>query len=255
MRISLSKRADLEHDVNNKMVTELKYYGKPTGAACTVYVAGSASHIVNGSYHDVNDPLSKHLTDLGVNGHVVIHHKKTTRGVSRWLNYSMTNHKFEDWKDEIIVYTFDQKTYRSDLIDIRPLQIYESDYDKLGVLNDELSRGNPMFDGILVEGKLVDGATKYYHFVPTRYVKGKIVGLCGTEDGPLKGFVVEVFFDGFSQPVRVNKLPPWLIDRSAETKKQYLDKECYLQYTSYTPGSRLCNFSSVIVYQIEGVKI
>lgn len=255
MRITLSKRADLEHDVNNKLVSDLKFYGKPTGAACTVYTAGSATHIVNGSYHDVNDPLSKHLTSLGIEGHIIIHHKKMARGVSKWLNYNLTNCDFNDWKEEIVIYVFNDVHYVSDVLEIRNLSKYDCTIENMGELNDELSRGNSTFDGLLVIGKLHDGSAKYYHTVPTRYIKGKIVGLVGADDGPLKGFIVEVFYDGRAQTIIVNKLPPWLIDRSAETKQQYLDKECYVQYTSYTPGSRLCNFSSVIVYQIDGVKI
>lgn len=254
MRITLLKRAAMVDDFKNKRLSDITIYGKPTGAVCTVYTVGTASHFINGNNHDINDVLSKHLTELGITGVVIVHHKKMARGVSKWLNYNLTHLDIDTWKDDIIIYTLDQSKYESDLVEIRPTAVYNVDLESVGSVNDEMSRQTPNFDGMIVSANHETKGQVFYHLVPNRYIDGKIVALCGPEDGPLAGFVVSVNFQGMDHTVVIRRLPPWLTERDAEGKWQYLDKNCIVQYTSYTPGSRICNFSSPILFEIPGIQ-
>lgn len=254
MRITLLKRAAMVDDFKNKRLSDITIYGKPTGAVCTVYTVGTASHIINGNNHDINDVLSKHLTDLGISGAVIVHHKKMARGVSKWLNYNLTNLDISVWKDDIIVYTLDQNKYESDLVEIRPTAVYDVDLESVGSVNDEMSRQTANFDGMIVSANHVSKGRLYYHLVPNRYIDGMIVALCGPEDGPLAGFVVNVNFQDMDHTVVIRRIPPWILERDVEEKQKYLDKDCIVQYTSYTPGSRICNFSSPILFEVKGLQ-
>lgn len=254
MRNTLLKRVALVDDFNNKRLTDIAIFGKPTGATCSVYTVGAASHFINGNNHDVMDVLSKHLTNIGVSGPIIVHHKKMARGVSKWLNYQLTHVDIAQWADDIVIYTFDQVERKSDLVDVRPLKQYHIAYDDITNVNDELSRQRDDYDGLIVRAIHTQRGEQYYHLVPNRYIDGKIVALCGAEDGPLAGFVVKISFDGMEHTVVIRRLPPWLTERDKESKSQYIDRDCIVQYTSYTPGSRICNFSSPILFEIRDIQ-
>ena len=258
----LLSRTDFNRHINTGRITDLdalSCWVKPTGEFCLLRMEDGVSCIYNGNSTFYEDELSEELTRCGILGPVIIHHKNNRREIARWLSRSLISRNLDDYKDEIVVYTFRDipdaaLDCRLELVKIHRHQTSLDKIDKeLTVAGDDDS-----FDGLIVSPTKAIEMGTMYHLLPKRTVVGKIVSVFGVRDennrinAQAAGLIIRVHFRGKDYYERITNIPYWVKDRGyKQCVKELIGCSAQIEYTMFIPGDRLKNFSSAIVKKIE----
>lgn len=99
------------------------------------------------------------------------------------------------------------------------------------------------WDGFLVVAETKRGQTRYFRKLPSRTIPGKIRAFVKGDNGAAKGAIVHVNHNGKMYAIKTTSVPGWLRDLGP-AHTDYVGKDCLVNYTQFTPGDRVSNFSS-----------
>lgn len=248
----LSKGDFYTHYNNGMFTTEsthtVKAIRKPTGALCTVVNTDGCTQLLNGEVRLLNDALSAELVKQGVTGDIIVQHPAITRAVSRWITYNLGKEHDLGWLDVIRVYTFGD-VGKPGRIRVEPLVPFDLQISDIKSTIDRLSE-DLEFDGLYVTAEGISLGTKTYHLLPNRYVTATILSVLTTTTNSIKAFICEIKHQGRTFHVKVTAAPNWLKRDYYRYRHQLPGKEVTVQYTAFTPGDRINNFSSPAIISI-----
>ena len=243
--MQLERRATLNrHITTNQIVLDdgkIKAFAMKTGALCTIYQTGNIINMKNGKTRFCNDDLSKFLYKQGVRGDFLIHHKTQTFGVPKWLTYSQYNRPFEEWSQDIEIYTLDGVSNEGGMIPIKPLDTFMVSPDSIKEVVDKLSKENS-FDGLILSADTFDKQTNWYQVLPNRYCQGRIVDYGIEEDNHY--VIVEIIRDDEMYRAKICKFTKTMSAELEDLGDNILNRNLKIQYSTFIPGDRLENFSS-----------
>ena len=251
--MELLSKGDFYTHYNNGMFTvesthQISAWRKPTGALCTVVKDGECTQLINGDVRLINDALSQELAKQGVLGDVIIHHPTITRAVSRWITYNLGKEQPTEWLDVIRVYTFGDlgTPGRINVVKLEPFNLKVAE---LKSTIDTLSKDID-FDGLYVTAEVTGLGDKTYHLLPNRYVEATIMSVLTTTTNTIKAFLCEIEHEGRKFHIKVSTAPTWLKRDYYRYRHQLPGKKATVQYTAFTPGDRINNFSSPAIISI-----
>lgn len=257
-----NKTAFKKHQLSGRFIGNkgmVDFFNKPTGAICTVEVVAGMPNLRNGESRMINDTLSRELVARGITGDVIVHHRKLSRNVSKWIGHALHKQQPSDYMGDIVIYTFGDCTTavgEYPQLEIRPLvkeTAKEQDVASIvraGSVDDD-------YDGILIVGCRGDGkpgaGNDWYHILPVRTASGKIVGFAtATNTSNLAGLIVDVEYQGSQYQTVIRVIPKWLTSSDYyRHRNELIGKTAMIEFTSFTAGDRLKNFSSVVVTSVS----
>ena len=257
-----NKTAFKKHQLSGRFIANKGYFdffNKPTGAICTIEVVAGMPNLRNGESRMINDALSRELVARGITGDVIIHHRKLTRNVSKWIGHALHKQQPSDYMGDIVIYTFGDcpsGTGEYPQLEIRQL-VKETAHEKelakivrLGSVEDE-------YDGVLIVGNPSDfkvgAGNDWYHILPVRTATGLVVGLVTAKNSSnLAGLVVDVTYQGAQYQTVIRVIPKWLTGSDYyRYRNGLIGKTATIEFTAFTAGDRLKNFSSVVVTSVN----
>ena len=221
---------------------------KPTGALCHVVQDGDCTQLFNGDVRLINDALSAELVKQGVTGDVIIHHPTISRAVSRWLTYNLGKEEPTEWLDVIRVYTFGDPGTPG-RVRVTKLEPFTLQHSELKSTIDLCSKSLE-FDGLYIDAELTVMGMRRYHLLPNRYVTATILSVLTTTTNSIKAFICEVEHEGRKHHIKITAAPSWLKRDYYRYRHQLPGKHATIQYTVFTPGDRINNFSSPAIISI-----
>ena len=238
---------------------EITFFNKPSGALCTIELAGNMPNLRNGESRMVNDALSQELVKRGITGDVIIHHKKLSRNVSKWIGHALHKLHPSEYMTEIVIYSFGAvPTGKGDYpdLEIRQLLPEKSNEHDIGKVVRAASVDDD-YDGALIvgntQGKPYGSGHDWYHILPVRRTHGNVVGIVPNPKSPnLAGLIVNVWYkDGFYETV-IRSIPKWMTGSDYyRYRNELIGKKAEIEFTAFTAGDRLKNFSSVVVLSVS----
>ena len=251
--MELLSKGDFYTHYNNGLFTvesthTVKAVRKPTGALCTIVQTEGCAQLLNGEVRLINDALSTELIRQGVTGDVIIQHPTITRAVARWITYNLGKEQDLEWLNVIRVYTFGDPGVPGK-IRVEKLEPFELKVSEIKSTIDELST-DLEFDGLYVTADVVRLGEKTYHLLPNRYAKATILSVLTTTANTIKAFICEVEHENRKFHVKITTAPTWLKRDYYRYRHQLPGKEATVQYTTFTPGDRINNFSSPSIISI-----
>lgn len=251
-----------KHQVTGKLRLNggmVEFYNKPSGAICTVEVVAGIPNLRNGESRMVNDVLSQELVKRGIIGDVVIHHKKLSRNVSKWIGHAVNKMSPNVFMGDIVVYTFGEvSTGPGDYptLEVRPL-VKEVAHERDIVKIVRAASVDEDYDGALIVGST--NVTRHgcdhdwYHILPTRKITGVVSGLVQSRTTPnLVGLIVDIQYKGNTYRTVIRSIPKWLMGSDYyRYRNGLIGKTADVEYTAFTAGDRLKNFSSAVVLSVN----
>ncbi len=242
----LNKRAVLNKHLHGNMIQlengKVKAYSVPTGALCEINKNGNAVDIKNGKTRFVNDELSHYLYDNGVRGNFIIHHKSLIVGVPKWVTYQQHHAEtLSEWAKDIEVYTFDGVEHEG-LVTIKAISHGMVSPKDMRNYIDTKSK-DAMFDGLFIQAELTNGDESWYHVLPSRYIEGRVIDYNIDEDPNY--IVVEIKYGSAVHNVRIDKFTNSMAQMLKDYDNNIINRMVKLQYSTYIPGDRMENFSSL----------
>jgi len=241
--MKFSKRASLFAAMRDKELSSevLDAYIAPVGVLCSVMVTEEGTSLLNGRTTFNNDPLSDYLVKCGVTGTFILHHKSMMYGVARWISYQLHHTPFDEWCNDIIIYTFDDIKSKGGRVAISPIERVALSYDGLPRELDTYSQDDS-FDGFIIRGVLKSGIVNWYHVLPTRYCQGRVIGY--RNEPTDKFIIVEVQYNDQMYFTKVRKFTQTMLRMLDEYQGKIVSRRVKVQFSSYLPGDRIDNFSS-----------
>ena len=243
--MQLEKRATLNRHIETNQIQladgKIKAFAMKTGALCTITKTGNIVNMKNGKTRFCNDDLSKFLFAQGVHGRFLIHHKTQTFGVPKWLTFSQYNRPFDEWSQQIEVYTFDGMEVKDSKIPIKPLDSFMINPDDIKATVDKMSE-EIIFDGLLLTATTFDDQDNWYQILPNRYCQGRIVDYSASENDSY--VIVEIFHNDEMYHTKICKFTKTMSRDLIKLGDDVLNRNLKIQYSTFIPGDRLENFSS-----------
>lgn len=243
--MQLERRATLNRHIETNQIIldggKIKAFAMKTGALCSINKTGNIINMKNGKTRFCNDDLSKFLYEQGVRGEFLIHHKTQTFGVPKWLTFSQYNRPFNEWSQQIEIYTLDGLEKPDGMIPIKPLDSFLVDPNNIKETVDKLSE-DTKFDGLILTATTFDNQTNWYQVLPNRYCQGRIVDYNASADDSY--VIVEIHHDGEMYRTKICKFTKTMARDLDELGDDVLNRNLKVQYSTFIPGDRLENFSS-----------
>ena len=243
--MQLEKRATLNRHIETNQIKladgKIKAFAMKTGALCTITKTGNIVNMKNGKTRFCNDDLSKFLFAQGVRGDFLIHHKSQTFGVPKWLTFSQYNRPFDEWSQQIEVYTFDGMEVTDSKIPIKPLDSFMINPDDIKATVDKMSE-ETIFDGLLLTATTFDDQDNWYQVLPNRYCQGRIVDYSASENDSY--VIVEIYHNKEMYRTKICKFTKTMSRDLIQLGDDVLNRNLKVQYSTFIPGDRLENFSS-----------
>lgn len=237
---------------------KVTFYNKPTGALCTIEVVANLPNLRNGESRMVNDTLSCELVKRGITGDVIVHHRKLSRNVSKWIGHALNKVSPDEYMKDIVIYTFGQGA--TSMGDYPQLEVVVLMPEVTNVDVSSIVRAASVdddYDGMLIvgntDGKRHGGGHDWYHILPVRRTSGRVVGLVPFKNvSRLCGLIVDVEYRGKIYQTVIRSIPKWLSGSDYyRNRHELIGRRVDVEFTAFTSGDRLKNFSSVVVLGVN----
>ena len=231
---------DLETAINNGLVigkqTYVRFVSKPLrlevlNNGCTILHNGAAK------YYD--SIMGRWLHRNKMSGLLFISAEGPAKVANRWVD-RFVNEPITEWNGEYHFYHINDQNNRGE--HHSPLPLITENLERNEINRRYSDMYGDSWDGFLIVAQTKKG-TRYFRKLPSRTIPGTIRAFVTDDAKTARGAIVLCIRDGKEYVIKTNSVPAWLRELGP-AHRDYLGKNCLVNYTQFTPGERVSNFSS-----------
>lgn len=199
---------------------------------CTILHNGAAQ------YYD--SVMGRWLYKQKMSGLIFISAEGPAKLANRWVD-RFVNTPVDKWVGAHHFYHIGNQNNRGE--NHSPLPLITENLERNEINRRYSDMYGDIWDGFLIVAETKRGQTRYFRKLPSRTITGKIRQFVADENKTAKGAIVVVEREGKQYVIKTTSVPGWMRELGP-THKDYVGKDCIVNYTQFTPGDRVSNFSS-----------
>lgn len=239
--LNIESYKSLEVATNNceilRKQTYVRFVSKPLHLevlknGCTILHNGAAK------YYD--SIMGRWLYKQKMSGLIFISAEGPAKLANRWVD-RFVNEPIDKWNGAYHFYHINDQQNTGE--HHSPLPLITENLERNEINRKYSDLYGDSWDGFLIVAETKRGQTRYFRKLPSRTIPGKIRAFVTDDQNTAKGAIVIVSRDGKEYMIKTTSVPGWLRDLGP-THKDYVGKDCLVNFTQFTPGERVANFSS-----------
>lgn len=239
--ITFKSYKELEADTLSGRIVSVKQYVRFASKPIQLDVYPNGNNMLhNGQATYLNSKMGNWLASQGLSGLLFISVPGPNRSADRWVS-RFVNEPIQQWLGNYHFYHLGDPNLAGDRFSAFPLTDDNINHRDTNRRYQELYDGH--WDGFLIVGTTRKGELVYYRKLPSRSITGSIRAFVCDDTQRITGAIVAVKHSGCDYTIKTSSVPAWLRDASKRAN-EYLGKRCVINYTSFTPGDRVSNFTS-----------
>lgn len=225
----------------DRFETFVRFCGKPMELKTT---PNGLPMIINGTSSYVDTPMCRWLATQGLSGLLLIATSGPSKTANRWVD-RFVHFEPHEWEGEFTFYNLNGVTGDH----VKPMPKTNMDPADPKSNREYDNKYGDDWDGFLIRA-WKEGVCHYFKKLPNRSLKAKINMVMVNHRNEVDGLMVVTKRRGDDHEylVKTHAVPGWL--RKQQDPLSYIGKDCILNYTQFTPGDRVNNFSSARVIAI-----
>ena len=239
--IAFKSFRDLEADTLNGLLKSTKQYIRFVSKPIQLDIYPNGNTLLhNGHATYLNSKMGSWLAKQGLSGVLFIAVPGPNKTADRWVN-RFVNEPIQNWLGNYHFYHLGDPKLVGDRFSAFPVTDDNINHRDTNTKYQKLYED--LWDGFLIVATTKKGETLYYRKLPSRSITGSIRAFVCDGSQRINGAIVIVNHSGREYTVKTASVPAWLRDASRRAN-EYLGRRCVINYTSFTPGDRVSNFTS-----------
>lgn len=231
----------LEIAIDNCELTNRQTYVRFVSKPLKLEVLNNGCTILhNGAAKYYDSIMGRWLHKQKMSGLLFISAEGPAKVANRWVD-RFVNEPVDSWNGEFHFYHINNQNNRGE--HHSPLPLITENLERNEINKRYSDMYGDSWDGFLIVAETKKGGVRYFRKLPSRTIAGTIRAFVTDDNKTAKGAIVLCKRDGKDYIIKTNSVPGWLRDMGP-SHRDYVGKNCLVNYTQFTPGERVANFSS-----------